>query len=251
MAFTIAVAGKGGTGKTTTAALATIFLAEQKKGSILTVDADPNSNLAEALGLEQTGSIVEIVDSTSKSLDQVPAGMTKERFLELRLQEAISEGDKFDLLAMGRPEGPGCYCYVNNTLRNLLKKITSGYDFVVVDNEAGLEHLSRRTTGEADLLLLVSDPTVVGLRSAGRVLELIKELNLNFKKKVLVLNKAGTDDATGSLSKMIDSLGADSTVVMPLDEDILRLSMEGRPLTGLDRNKNVKKALNALLAKII
>ena len=140
----IAVAGKGGTGKTTVAALVVKALKERSEGAVLAIDADPNSNLGEILGARPVSTIVGIVDDISKNPGQIPAGMTKDRYLGLRIQEALEEKDNFDLLTMGRPEGPGCYCFVNNLLRELIKKLMNNYAYVVVDNEAGMEHFSRR-----------------------------------------------------------------------------------------------------------
>lgn len=142
MGYVIAMAGKGGTGKTTIGALIAMIIKEKKLGSVLAVDADPNNNLAEALGMELKETAGEILDKVAAHPGRIPAGMPKERFIEYELQAAISEGDGIDLLTMGRPEGPGCYCYVNNVLRNIVAKLIKEYDYVIIDNEAGLEHLS-------------------------------------------------------------------------------------------------------------
>ncbi|MFZ2356380.1 MAG: AAA family ATPase [Candidatus Omnitrophota bacterium] len=150
MGYVIAVAGKGGTGKTTIAALLVNLLKEKKIGSVLAVDADPNSNLAEALGLETGQTIGKILDDISSNPDTIPKSMSKDRFIEYQVQSAIQETGGFDCLTMGRPEGPGCYCYVNNVLRNTMLKLIKDYDYIIIDNEAGLEHLSRRTTRICD-----------------------------------------------------------------------------------------------------
>ena len=146
MSNVIVIAGKGGTGKTTVAALLTLFLARRKSGSVLAVDADPNSNLADALGLKAVGTIGDIIDEVAKAPESVPGNMGKDAFIEYRIHNDITENNGFDLLVMGRPEGPGCYCYINNVLRNVMGKLISDYAFVVIDNEAGLEHFSRKTT---------------------------------------------------------------------------------------------------------
>ncbi|MEK9149339.1 MAG: AAA family ATPase, partial [Candidatus Desantisbacteria bacterium] len=180
MSYTIAIAGKGGTGKTTVAALIINWLRTNKKGSVLAVDADPNSNLANYLGLTQKESLADIVESMAKNPNVVPNNMSKDHYIEYRVQLGLNEGNGFDLLSMGQPEGPGCYCYVNNVLRNIMQKLVKNYDFVVIDNEAGLEHLSRRTTRAADCLLLVSDNSFAGLRSAKKILDLAKDIGIKF-----------------------------------------------------------------------
>lgn len=189
MGHIIALAGKGGTGKTTIAALLVRIIREKKLGSLLAVDADPNSNLAEALGAGLKETVGKILDEVAAHPEKVPAGVTKEGFLEYRLQTAILEGDGFDILSMGKPEGPGCYCYVNNVLRNIVARLIKDYDYIVIDNEAGLEHLSRRTTRQAEALVIVSDATIAGLRAARRINELRKELDIKVKKGFLIVNR--------------------------------------------------------------
>ena len=185
----IAIAGKGGTGKTTLASLIVKSLIDQAKGSVLAVDADPNANMALNLGVSENENIVGIIEEIAKNPDVIPQGTSKDRFIELKVQEAVVESKGFDVLTMGRPEGPGCYCYANNVLRGLLDDLQNSYDNVVIDNEAGLEHLSRRLTRKTDLLVVVAEPTVVSIRTAGRIYELIKELDITFGKSVLVVNK--------------------------------------------------------------
>lgn len=195
MSYVIAVTGKGGTGKTTIAALIVRLIKEKGLGSVLAVDADPNANLGEALGIGIKETIGSIVDRVASNPDKIPAGMSKDRFIEYEVGLAVAEGDGFDLLSMGRPEGPGCYCYVNNVLRNVADKLIKDYKYVVIDNEAGLEHLSRRTTRQCDTLLVVSDATRVGLKSANRIFELVKELKIKTKKNLLVINRSGSGEA--------------------------------------------------------
>jgi len=229
MSYTIAIAGKGGTGKTTIAALLVRLLKENKKGSILAVDADPNSNLAEALGLEPKESIGGILDDIAVHPEKIPTGMPKDRFIEYQVQTAICEGEGFDVLTMGRPEGPGCYCYVNNVLRNIVGKLIKDYNYVLIDNEAGLEHLSRRTTRSADVLLVVSDATVVGLRAANRISDLAKELEIKTQKSFLIINR---DDGKIEREK-IKNLGLDYIGSIPLDSQIEKISLNGNSLIDL------------------
>ena len=189
MGTIIAVNGKGGTGKTTVASLIVDYIASNRLGSLLAVDADPNSTLADMLGLKIGETMVGVVDETSKMKDAIPGGMSKDRFIEMKVQESIAEADNFDLLSMGRPEGPGCYCYVNSVLRNVLNDVTKTYSFLVIDNAAGMEHISRRTERVIDRLLLVSDYSIMGIRSAARIASLAKAMDIKVGRSFLIVNK--------------------------------------------------------------
>lgn len=239
MGYTIAIAGKGGTGKTTIAALIIRIIKEKKLGSILAVDADPNSNLGEALGIKVRDTIGQILDEIAKQPEKIPSGMSKERFLEYQIQTAIQEDDGFDLLTMGRPEGPGCYCYVNNVLRNVVGKLIQEYDYVVIDNEAGLEHLSRRTTRSAEAFVVISDATIVGLRSAQRISDLVKELEIKTKKNLLLVNRFDKDIEKEKIKNLdLDYLGN-----IPVDNAIEKISANSTSLMDL---KNDAVSINAL-----
>jgi CO dehydrogenase maturation factor len=185
----IAIAGKGGVGKTTVASLLIRYLCQNNSGSVLAVDADPNSNLAGSLGVDSNQDIGKIIDDISKNLNLVPVNMSKDEFISYRIETTLGEAEGFDLLTMGRPEGPGCYCYVNNVLRNTLSKLMSSYDYIVIDNEAGFEHLSRRTVKKLDTLIIVSDNTSAGLKAAQRIFALVKELNIEYKNIFMILNR--------------------------------------------------------------
>lgn len=229
MSFTIAVAGKGGTGKTTLSAFLVRLLREKKAGSILAIDADPNSNLGELLGVVPTVTIGGILDDIASHPEKIPAGTPKERFIEYQVQTAVIEADGFDLLTMGRPEGPGCYCYVNNVLRNIEGKLAKEYDFIVIDNEAGLEHLSRRTTRTADALILVSDPTRVGLKAVKRINELTKELNLSIAQRYLVVNRFNGALDESALRDVNVALAGK----IPADTMVLDSSVSGEPIFNI------------------
>lgn len=246
MGYVIALAGKGGTGKTTIAALIVRIIKEKKLGSILAVDADPNSNLAESLGVGLNQTIGQILDNIAAHPENIPSGMPKDRFIEYEVQTAIVEGDGFDVLTMGRPEGPGCYCYVNNSLRNVMSKLISNYDYVVIDNEAGLEHLSRRTTRSADVLLVISDSSKVGLKSAKRINELAKELSIKIKKRLLIINRMnGNPD-----KELMDDLGLEHILDVPIDDQITKSSLNGASLFNLDNNAASLNALRDMGDKI-
>jgi len=246
MGYVIALAGKGGTGKTTLCALIVRALKERKLGSVLAVDADPNSNLGELLGVAATDNIGAILDNLLLDANKIPAGMTKERFIQLKVQAAIQESDGFDLLSMGKPEGPGCYCYVNNILRGLMAKLINDYDYIVMDNEAGLEHLSRRTSRLADALIVVSDASSVGLKSAKRIMELAQTLKFEVKKSYLLINRFNRNVQKDK----IEDTGLELLGNLPLDPQIEELSLQGKPVFDLKADAQILTALNLLGEKI-
>ena len=246
MGYVIAVAGKGGTGKTTVAALLVMLLKENRSGSILAVDADPNSNLAEVLGILPEKTIGSILDNVSRHPECVPQSMPKDRFIEYEVQTAVQEAVGFDVLTMGRPEGAGCYCFVNNALRNVMTKLIKDYDFIVIDNEAGLEHLSRRTTRYADTLLVVSDATPVGLKAAKRIREIVKELDIKTNKRLLIVN---CFDAKIEKAKL-ENLDLDYLCNIPIDQEITQISLNGNSLEKLHRDAISISILRKIGAKI-
>lgn len=248
MGYIIAIAGKGGTGKTTLSSLLVLWLKSQNKGSILAVDADPNSTFAQILGVKADESIGQIIETIAKNPDLVPSGMSKDHFIEYKIQENLSETEGFDFVSMGRPEGPGCYCYANNVLRGIVKKLVSNYDFIVIDNEAGMEHLSRRTTRNADCLLLVTDSSLVGIRSAKQIQGLVKDLGIDIKRYGLVVNRFLRQNQ--QLEKEIADFGADFTQLIPEDKDILDLSITGASLSNLNQNCPAFKAVEELGRKL-
>lgn len=242
MSYTIAVAGKGGTGKTTIAALIIRLLVEGKKGSVLAIDADPNNNLGQALGLRIDQTIGSIINDIARDPSKIPSGMTKERFIEFQVHTAVVESNGFDTLTMGRPEGPGCYCYVNNVLRGLVEKMIKDYDYTVIDNEAGFEHLARRTTRDIDSLVIISDATAAGTRAAKRIIELVKELELKVKKSFLLVNRAKPDFD----KEKIEKSGGTYLGCIPLDGRIEEIGSGGNSLFGLESNSSGIASLRKL-----
>ena len=223
------------------------YLAANKKGSVLAIDADPNSTLPEALGVKGHDSIAGICDDVSKQMGNIPAGMTKERFIEMRVQEALVEKEGFDLLVMGRPEGPGCYCYVNNLLRDMTARVIKNYDFTVIDNAAGMEHISRRTMRAIDKLLLVSDYSVAGVRSAGKIFELAKDLGIKIGSSSLVINKV-----TGFLEPLQDeirSVGTKFIGAIPFDEGVDKWSISGKPIFEFEGG-NIKDRIKEIFKNL-
>lgn len=187
--ITIAISGKGGTGKSTIAALMVRWLSQQNAGSILVVDADSNVNLNVLLGLEIKDTVGAIREEMKLASSNLPGGMSKARFLEYKIQTSLVETPSYDLIAMGRPEGPGCYCYANNLLRDILQTLSTQYQYIIIDNEAGMEHLSRRTILKIDSLLIVSDPTVRGVRTASNISRLLSELDIRIGEKKIIVNR--------------------------------------------------------------
>ena len=257
MTKTIAVAGKGGTGKTTVAALLIRYLVDNKKGSVLAIDADPSTNLNLALGVPLEETVGDIREETLQEVQggSSLSGMSKPDYLELRVNQAIVEEKGFDLLAMGRPEGPGCYCAANNMLRVCVDHLSKSYDYVVIDNEAGLEHLSRRTTRDVDLLLIVSDPTTRGLIAAARVAELIKELHTHAGQVRLVVNRVmGGNGDEPQLAQPLQQIIADNNLqllgLIPQDPTVAEFDALGKPLAELPLGAPVRKRLEEIITSI-
>lgn len=245
MGFTIAVAGKGGTGKTTIASFLIDHLRKNKKGSILAIDADPNATLNQSLGVELNDTVVGILDKLSAMKDNLPAGMTKNTFIEYEVQKAISESKGFDLLAMGRPEGPGCYCYVNSVLRGILEKLSKAYDYVVIDNEAGMEHLSRRINRSLDTFFIISDYSRIGVRSAKRISDLAKEMELKIGQQYLIVNRASGDSSP--LQTEIDQTGLKVLGIVPFDKEIEASNLAGKSLIENVKESGAKKAFEEII----
>ena len=231
MTVRIAVAGKGGTGKTTFSSLLVRYLAEAGKNPILAIDADPNSCLGLMLGTDECTTIGDLREDLLKGKDDLPAGISKPQYIEMKVRTSMAEEDDFDLLVMGRPEGTGCYCYVNSVLRTFMDNMGEGYRYVVMDNEAGLEHLSRRTTTNVDVMFLLSDQSRIGIESASRVRDLAIEMELNVKRFHLVVNRASSREA---VEKVAAEFGFDEVDLLPRDEGLEDAALTARSIFTLD-----------------
>lgn len=244
--FSLAVAGKGGTGKTTFTALLVKYLMEYRRGSVvLAVDADPNSNLNELLGVK----VVETVGSIREKMlkDSVPAEMSKQDYINYRIQNSLVEGEGFDLITMGRPPGQGCYCYANNIIRDTIANLSVRCDYIIVDNEAGMEHLSRKTMPDMDLMFLISDPTQMGVKTAARIRDLTREVNINVRQGIhLVLNKSAPEPDE-SIRKIINDLGLDLAGIVPEDDLIQKYGLEGKPLLNLPEDSEAFKSAKTII----
>lgn len=235
MAYVIAFAGKGGTGKTSLAGLTVRYIMEKKKQPVLAVDADSNACLNEALGVAvhaTIGGLREESLETIRSGAERPGGMSMEQLFDFQIQQSLIETRGFDLMVMGRPEGPGCYCAANNIIRKYTDKLSEKYRYVVIDNEAGMEHLSRRTTHKVDLLVIVSDPTVKGVKTAKRIQDLVDELKLEIDKNIVLINRVIGEEGE-KLVKLAGELGMDIAGLIPQDDMIFDYDLNGRPVIDL------------------
>lgn len=247
MAYSIGFAGKGGTGKTTLAGLLVKYLLERNMTPVLAVDADANSNLNEVLGLEFKATLGAAREEMKKLNDP---GLTKDVFMSMKLEQALVEAQGFDLLVMGRPEGPGCYCAANTLLAKYLEKLGQSYAYLVADNEAGMEHISRLTFGNLDLLLIISDASQRGIQAAGRIMDLTRELGLAIRKIALIINRA-PDDPLAELEKIAGELGLLLAGRVPEDSQIREWDLKGRPMIGLEKENKALKAAHAIFDRLL
>jgi len=250
LSFNIAVAGKGGTGKTSIASMVIRYLMKKGAGPILAIDADPNANLGESLGLDIKQTLGSIIASFNEEKINIPAGMTKEAYLDRRINEAVVEAKGIDLVTMGRGEGPDCYCYPNVILRKFADTLSGNYPYMVMDNEAGMEHLSRRTTQNVDELLLVSDHSVKGVRTIARIKELVDELKLEVKRQSVLINRV-PDGIDPVVAKEMSRLGIEPTATIPLDDEVYQYDIELKPLLDLPDSSRAVQAVNNLMARLL
>ncbi len=254
MPHTIAVAGKGGVGKTTFCGLLAEYLSHKKRGPVLVVDADANSNLGEVLGVPVETSLGEIREEIERSaLDNdtpLPAGMTKQDYLSFRFNDALAEEDDFDLLVMGRTQGKGCYCFVNGLLQTQLSRISKNYEYIIVDNEAGMEHISRGILPQVDTLLLVSDCSRRGVQAAARIRDLAEELKLNPGRTGLIVNRAPGGVLSEGTASEIARLQLPLAGVLPQDELIYEYDCDGKPIVSLPADAPVRQAFADVIASL-
>ncbi len=249
MAYVIAVAGKGGTGKTSIAGLTVRYLKEKRQKPVLAVDADSNACLHEALGVSVHATIGHLREDslqTIRSGSDRPGGMSTEQLFDYQVQQSLVEATGFDLMVMGRPEGPGCYCAANNIIRKYTDKLSETYSYVVIDNEAGMEHLSRRTTHAVNLLMIISDPTVRGIKTAKRISDLVLELNLEVEKSILMINRIAGDEGP-ALRELAEELGLTVTGIVPQDHVIFRNDLKGKSVLELPSDAPAVKAVFDIL----
>ncbi len=246
MTKVIAVAGKGGTGKTTISTLLIRSMEKMGKTPILAVDADPNSNLGETLGIKIDQTIGDVREDFMKKPDAVPSGMDKINYLELLMNQVLIEENGYDLLVMGRQEGQGCYCMVNNILRKFTDELHTSYKYLIFDNEAGMEHLSRRTSGHVDTLLLVTDYSLRGLRALRRIHELIDSLGLDVGEQGIIVTRA-PEKLSDAFMDEVNEIGVKIYGIIPDDSNLLEFDMERRSLIDLPDDSPSVVAINKLI----
>ena len=249
---TISVAGKGGVGKTTTCGMIIDYLCKKRQGPVLVVDADANSNLNEVLGVEVETSLGQIREEMAQAelKGSIPKGMTKADYAEFKFNSALIEDDDFDMLVMGRTQGKGCYCYVNGVLKSQVDKYAKNYRYIVMDNEAGLEHVARGTLPHVDTMLLISDCSRRGIQAAARVAEMVGEMNLNPGQMGLIVNRApGGVLEDGGMAE-IEKHGLKLFGVLPHDEAVYRCDCDGEPSAKLPENDPMKSALKGIMKNI-
>lgn len=244
MSVTIAISGKGGVGKTTIGGLLLKYLKSLNKKDILVIDADPNSNLHSVLGIKLERTIGDFIEEIKEKIDKVedmPGKMSKSEYISYELENILFEGEGFDFLSMGRPEGPGCYCFINSVLRTAIDILTKRYKFIIIDNSAGMEHFNRKTTQKVDVLFIVSDATIRGIKTANNIKELIKKLKLKIKKEYLIINRFLKKDDL--LDGEIKNTGLEVISFLPEDEIITKFDLEGKPIIDIPEDSKIYKEL--------
>ncbi len=248
MTIRIAVSGKGGTGKTTVAALLVHLLAKRGHHPILAIDADPNRCLGELLGVKPSQTIGDLREELLERRDNLPAGLSKPQYIQLKVRAAMAEEEHYDLLTMGRPEGPGCYCYVNSVLRSFMDTLSEEYPYIVMDNEAGMEHLSRRTTNDLDVLFIIAIPSRLSIESAARVRDLADEMELDIGAMRLVINRVQDPELVRPVAEEFGFSGFDT---LPHDEALARAALSGTPLTALEDHLPIFAAVEKIAREYV
>ncbi len=248
MSFTIGITGKGGVGKTTVSALIVSSLIRRKCTPVLAVDADPNTCLDEALGVRVVKSVGTVREEAKEIAGKgMASGVSKQEMLELKIAESLVEADDFDLIAMGRSEGPGCYCYANNVLKQTIHEVSDSYPYVVIDNEAGLENLSRRIVQKLDLLVMVADPSMRGLNTVRRLHRLTAEMKIEYENLALVINRTRSDEVPPAAIELGKEIGADDLIGIKENEIIAGLAEQGKSLTGLPESDSAQQKISGVL----
>lgn len=248
MPFSIALAGKGGTGKTTISGLLIKYLTDRGKTPVLAVDADSNANFNEVLGLSVNETLGNAREEMKKGV--VPGGMTKDVFMSMKLEHSIVEAPGYDLVVMGQPEGSGCYCAANTLLTSFLERLTDNYPYIVIDNEAGMEHISRLTTKNVDVLLIVSDTSRRGLQAALRINELSKNLKIGVGESHIIINRC-KENPSSDILNMISEAGINFAGTIPEDKTLYEYDLNGRPTIELPCDNSVVKAAFGIFDNIV
>lgn len=262
MTITIALAGKGGVGKTTIAGMVVKYLVGLGNGAVLAIDADPSSNLNMVLGLDLEWTVGDIRENLlaqvqssltagGAAMGTLPGGVSKRDYLDYQIRSSLAEGDRFDLIAMGRSEGPGCYCAVNHNLREVIDAISKNYRYIVIDNEAGMEHLSRRTTRDVQHLLIVSDPTLRGIVAAERIASFRNELDVHIENAYLILNRVTSNAPPQAIMDRIKQMDIPLLGVIPASDELAELEFTGAPLVDLADSSPLYQSIKQMMEKIL
>ncbi len=252
MAFTFAVSGKGGVGKTTIAGILTTRLIKQGHRPILAVDADPNMCLDMLLGVRVAKSIGGIREEAREIASRGELqGIAKQDYLQLKVSECLVETDNFDLIAMGRSEGPGCYCYANNALKTIISQVSSSYPFIVLDNEAGLENLSRRIVQQVDVLIMVTDPSKMGIETLLRLQSLTKEMSIKYDKLVIIINRNRNREFSEEINRIKGKTGADLVVNFVDNIEIAEFAEQGKNLFELPGNNEIVQQIDEMIPQLV
>ena len=250
MSFRIAITGKGGTGKTTVAGILIARLVAKQRVPVLAIDADPNICLDQVLGVSVNASVGSIREE-ARFLSRELEGVSKREMLELKIAESLIESDDFDLIAMGRPEGPGCYCYANNVLRDVIQTVASSYPFLVIDNEAGLENLSRRIIKDVDILIMVGDPSKRGIETIKRLKQLSDEMEIAYKKLIVIINKVRQNKSDEDYQYLKNELNADEYLIIPDNDEISEFAEEGKIFQDLSADSIVANIIDEFITNNI
>lgn len=251
MSYLIAVTGKGGVGKTTVSSLIVKQLVKNGKTPVLAIDADPNSCLDAALGVKVEKTVGKVREETKQEVNKgLSAGISKQVLLQLKIAESLVESIGFDLIAMGRPEGAGCYCFANNVLKSVIGEISGQYPYVVLDNEAGLENLSRRIIQRVNLLVLVSDRSNAGLETLKRLYTLAKEMEIEYDKLLIVINRLRSDSLPAKADEVKEFTHADEVIGLPDDLELAELADDGQSFGLLSDDNVVIEKINNLVKNI-
>lgn len=251
MSYKIAVAGKGGVGKSTFSALILRYLLKNKLTPVLAIDADADSNLADLLAIKDFETVGLIKEEMLDNVNNIPASMPKQTYVEIRLEDVLNEHKGFDLLVMGQGEGKGCYCYINNILRKYIDILQSNYKYMIMDNQAGLEHLNRHVTQNIDVLFLVSDPSIKGIDTAAKVNELVDSLKLNVSKRYLVVSRTLSDELPQALFNRIKEKGLELIGTIPSDPEVVDFDLEQKSVLDLGEESVAIKAVDLIMGQII
>lgn len=254
MAHTIAIAGKGGTGKTTFCGLLIHYMAHHKQGPILAVDADANSNLNEVLGEKVDVTLGDVREEIARSemadVNPIPTGMSKKEYTDYRFNQVMIEADNYDLLVMGRTQGKGCYCFVNDLLKTQIDKFAKNYKYVIVDNEAGMEHISRGVLPSVDTILLVSDCSRRSIQAVARIAQLVKDIDLKATQIKLIVNKVPDGILSDAILSEVEKYNLDLIGVLPLDDGVFKYDSEGKAIVDLPDNSPIKTAVRQIVEKL-